>query len=102
MEHFIYGMFLCIPYNFFFKFDCVLFMFHAKVQIRHCDKFPRTNQATSNRIIYINTQKCVRHSRSIKIFEIQQYIGFFVIAALLELFRTYVRPSNIRTAMRDY
>ena len=56
MEHFIYGMFLCIPYNFFFKFDCVLFMFHATVQIRHCDKFPRTNQATSTEL-YISTRK---------------------------------------------
>ena len=56
MERFIYGMFLCIPYNFFFKFDYVLFMFHAKVQIRHCDKFPRINQATSTEL-YIPTRK---------------------------------------------
>ena len=31
---FVHRMFLCIPYNnFFFKFDCILFIFHAKVRI---------------------------------------------------------------------
>ena len=30
------------------------------------------------------------------------YIGFFEIAGLLELFTAYVRPANIRPAMRDY
>ena len=37
----------------------------------------------------------------LKSFEIQQYIGFFVIAGLLELFTAYFRPVNIRPAMRD-
>ena len=32
----------------------------------------------------------------------QQYIGFFVIAGLLELFVVYVRPVNMKPAMRDY
>ena len=38
----------------------------------------------------------------LKAFEIQQYIGFIVIAGLLELFTAYVRPANIRPAMWDY
>ena len=33
----------------------------------------------------------------LKTFKIQQYIGFFVIAGLLELFTAYARP-----AMRNY
>ena len=41
---FVDGMFLCIPYSFFFKFDCVLFMFHAKVRIRYCGTFSGTNK----------------------------------------------------------
>ena len=31
-----------------------------------------------------------------------QYIGFFVIAGLLELFTAYARPANVRPVMRDY
>ena len=38
----------------------------------------------------------------LKTFEIQQYIGFFVVAGLLELFTVYVRPANIRSALWDY
>ena len=38
----------------------------------------------------------------LKTFKIQQYIGFFEIAGLLELFTAYIRPANIRLAMRDY
>ena len=60
-------------------------------------QLPQNKPSHQYRVIYKNTQKRVRHSRSIKTFEIQQYIGFFVIAGLLELFTVYVRP-----AMRDY
>ena len=70
-------------------------MFHAKLRIRHFDNFPRTNQATSTEL-YNSTQKCVEN------IQIQQYIGFFVIAGLSELFTTCIRPANIRPAMRDY
>ena len=99
---FVHGIFLCIPYSFFFKFDCVLFMFYAKFRIRHCGKFPRTNQATSTEL-YITTRKNMFDTAEIlKTFEIQQYIGFFVVAGLLELFTVYVRPANIRFALWDY
>ena len=77
-------------------------MFHAKLQIRHCGNFPRTNQATSTEL-YITTRKNAFDTAEVlKTFEIQQYIGFFVIVGLLELFKAYVRPANIRVAMRDY
>ena len=36
-----------------------------------------------------------------KTFEIQQYIGFFVVTGL-ELFTVYVWPAKIRPTMRDY
>ena len=36
-----------------------------------------------------------------KTFEIQQHIGFFGIAGLLEVFTAYVRPASIRPAMRE-
>ena len=95
-------MFLCIPYNFFFKFDSVLFMFHAKVRIRHCGNFPRKNQATSTGL-YIRTRKNAFNTAEVlKTVEIQQYIGFFVIAGSLELFTAYVRRANIRPEMPDY
>ena len=80
----------------------MLFMFHAKARIRDCGNFPRTNQATSTDL-YITTRKNALDTAEIlKTFEIQQYIGFFVIAGLLELFTAYVRPANIRPTMRDY
>ena len=51
--------------------------------------------------LYITTQKNAFHRAEIlKTFEIQQCIGFFVIAGLLEPFVAYVRPVNIRPAMR--
>ena len=37
-----------------------------------------------------------------KTYEIQQYIGFFVISGLLELVTAYARPANVSAAMRDY
>ena len=77
-------------------------MFHAKVRITHCGNFPRTNEATSTEL-YITTRKNAFDAAEVlKTFEILQYIGFFVIAGLLELFTAYVRPANIRPAMRDY
>ena len=43
------------------------------------------------------TKTAFDRAEVLKTFETQQYIGFFVIAGLLELFTAYVRP-----AMRDY
>ena len=77
-------------------------MLHVKVRIRHCGKFPGTNQATSTEL-YITTRKNAFDTAEVlKTFEIQQYIGFFVIAGSSELFTTYVSPANVRPAMRDY
>ena len=62
----------------------------------------KTNQATSTEL-YVTTRKNVFDTEEVlKTFEIQQYIGFFVIAGLLELFMANVKPANIRPAMRDY
>ena len=53
--------------------------------------------------LYITTRKNAFDTAEVlKTFEIQQYSGFFVIARLLELFTTYVRPTNITPAVRDY
>ena len=53
--------------------------------------------------LYITTRKNASDTAEVlKTFEIQQYSGFFVIAGLLELFTTYVRPTNITPAARDY
>ena len=77
-------------------------MFHANVRIRHCGNCARTNQATSTEL-YVTTHKnALDTAEVLKTFEIQQYIGFFVIVGLLELFTVYVKPVNIRPAMRDY
>ena len=51
------------------------------------------------RIIYNNTKNAFDRAEILKTFEIKQYIGFFVIAGLLEPFAAYVRPVNIRPAM---
>ena len=57
-------------------------MFHAKVWIAHCGNCPRTNEATSTKL-YITTRKNAFDAAEVlKTFEIQQYIGFFVIAGL--------------------
>ena len=93
---------LYIPYKFFFKFDCVLFMFHVKVRIRHCGKFPGTNEAASTELYITSRKNAFDTAEVLKTFEIQQYIGFFVIARSSELFTTYVRHANITPAMRDY
>ena len=77
-------------------------MFHAKVWIRRCGNFPRTNQATITEL-YITTRKnAFDTAQVLKTFEIQQHIGFFVIAGLSELFTAYVRPANIKPALPDY
>ena len=77
-------------------------MFHANVRIRHCGNFARTNQATSTEL-YVTTHKnALDTAEVLKTFKIQQYIGFFVIMGLSELFTVYVKPANIRPAMRDY
>ena len=95
---FVDGMFLYILYNFFFKSDCVLFVFHAKVRrIRCCGNFPRTNQATSTEL-YIATRKNTFDTREVlKTFEIQQYIGFFEIAGLLEVFTACINFKKFWT-----
>ena len=71
-------------------------------RIRHCGNFSRTNQATSTKL-YITTRKnAFDRAEVLKTFETQHYIGFFVIAGLLEFFTAYVRPADIRPAMRYY
>ena len=52
--------------------------------------------------LYITRKNAFDIAEVSKTFEIQQYIGFFLIARLLELFTAYVKPANIRPAMRDY
>ena len=75
---------------------------HVSIRIRQCGNFPRTNLATSTEL-YITTRKNAFDTAEVlKAFEIQQYIDFFVIAGLLELFTAYVRLANIRPAMQDY
>ena len=72
-----------------------------KVRMRHCGNFPGTNQATSTEL-YITRKNRFDRAEVLKTFEIQRYIGFFLIAELLELFMAYVRPADIRPAVRDY
>ena len=68
----------------------------------NCANFLRTNQATGTEL-YITTRKNAFDTAEVlKTFKIQQYIDLFVIGGLLELFMTYVRPANIRPAMRNY
>ena len=52
--------------------------------------------------MYVTRKNVFETTEVLKTFEIHQYIGFFVIAALLELCTAYVRPVNIRPAIRDY
>ena len=66
----------------------------------NCGNF--SNQATSTEF-YITIRKYAFDTAELlETFEIQQHIGFFLIAGLLKLFRVYVRPANIRHAMWDY
>ena len=51
--------------------------------------------------IWENAKNAFDTAEVLKTLEIQQCIGFFVIAGLLELFTVYVRPANVRPAMRD-
>ena len=68
----------------------------------NCCNFPRGSQATSTEL-YVTTRKNAFDTAEVwKTFEIQQYIGFFVTAELLELFTAYLRAANIRPTMRDY
>ena len=64
--------------------------------------FPRTrtNQTTSTKL-YIATRKNAFDAAEVLTlltFEIQQLLGFFVTAGLLELFTTYVRPREYQTS----
>ena len=38
----------------------------------------------------------------LKTFEIQQYVGFFVITGLLKLFMAYLRHTNTKSTMQGY
>ena len=68
----------------------------------NCGNFLRKNQATGTEL-YITTRKSAFDTAEVlKTFEIHQYIGFFIIEGLLELFMAYVRPANIRPTMRNY
>ena len=57
-------------------------MFHAKVRITHCGNCPRTNEATSTQLHITTRKNAFDATEVLKTFEIQQYIGFFVIAGL--------------------
>ena len=74
---------------------------HVSIWIKH-GKLPRTNQATSIELYLATRKNAFNKAEVLKTFKIQQYNGFFVIVGLLELFTAYVRPANIRPAMRDY
>ena len=68
----------------------------------NCGNFPRKNQATSTELYITTCKNAFDTAEVLKTFEIQQYIGFFVNAGLLELFTVNVRPVNIKPAMQDY
>ena len=59
----------------------------------NCGNFPKTIQATRTEL-YITTRKnAFGTAEVLKTFEIQQYIGFFEVEGLLELFTANVRRS---------
>ena len=60
----------------------------------HCGSFLRTNQATSTELYIATLKNAIDTAEVLKTFEIQQYVGFFVIAGLLELFTAYARPAK--------
>ena len=63
------------------------------VRIRHCGNFPRTDRATSTELYITTRENAFDTAEVLKTLEIQQFIGFFVIVGLLELFTAYVRPA---------
>ena len=79
------------------------YYFKIQAKIYKLWQLPKSKPSHQYRIRYKTTRKNAFDTAEVlKTFEIQQYIGFFVIAGLLELFTAYVIPTNIRPAMWDY
>ena len=55
--------------------------------------FLRTSQVTSTELYIATLKNAIDTAEVLKTLEIQQYVGFFVIAGLLELFTAYARPA---------
>ena len=74
----------------------ILKYFKIQANIYKLLQLPK-NKPSASTELYITTRKIAFDTEVLKTLEIHQYIDFFVIEGLLEVFTVYLRP-----AMRDY